>query len=107
RNFPVVTPGDVSDAASSWGRYKGKHSFAEFKSRLTALAHRKGQQFVDELPDKWKEGSTTKAIDTTTGAVDAQIVKGTKDCPNCDKSYDADASAKHCENCGTKLPTGK
>ena len=55
RAFPVVTPGDVSDAVSSWGRYKGSHSFEEFKRRLTALCKRKGQSFLAALPDSWKE----------------------------------------------------
>ncbi len=49
RKFPVVTAGDVADAVSSWGRYKGKHTFEEFKSKLMALAHRKGFG----LPKSW------------------------------------------------------
>lgn len=58
RSFPIVTAGDVKDAVSSWGRYKGKHSFDEFKSRLTALAKRKG--FESSLPKEWKDAK--KAI---------------------------------------------
>jgi 2'-5' RNA ligase len=61
RTFPVVTPGDVSDAASSWGRYRGEHSFEEFKKRLTALAKRKGEEFVKQLPEKWKEEKQEKS----------------------------------------------
>ena len=53
--FPVVTAGDVSDAVSSWGRYKGPHTFDEFKARLTALAKRLG--FASSLPDAWKSGN--------------------------------------------------
>lgn len=59
RVFPIVTAGDVPDAVSSWGRYKGKHTFAEFQKNLTALAKRKG--FEDKLPDKWVD--TKKAVD--------------------------------------------
>lgn len=51
RKFPVVSKEDVSDAVSSWGRYKGKHTFAEFKARLISLCKRKG--FVQELPETW------------------------------------------------------
>ncbi len=51
RTFPIVTSGDVSDAVHSWGRYKGPHSFDEFKSRLTALCRRKG--FTGALPKEW------------------------------------------------------
>lgn len=60
RDFPVVTPADVSDAVSSWGRYKGGESFAAFKSRLTALAKRKGPKFVAELPDAWTNDDAKK-----------------------------------------------
>lgn len=54
RTFPVVTAGDVSDAVSSWGHYKGPRSFEDFKRNLTALAHRKG--FEGSLPAAWKDG---------------------------------------------------
>ncbi len=58
RKFPVVTSGDVMDAVHSWGRYKGKHTFEEFKSKLTALCHRKG--FA--LPKSWgKEKKVEKS----------------------------------------------
>lgn len=53
RTFPVVRPGDVSDAVSSWGRYRGPHSFEEFKRRLIALCRRKGESFVNALPKEW------------------------------------------------------
>lgn len=49
--FPIVTAGDVSDAVSSWGRYKGPHTFAEFKARVTSIANRKGFP----LPKAWKK----------------------------------------------------
>jgi len=55
RTFPVVTPADVSDAVSSWGRYKGKASFETFRSNLTALCKRKGAEFTAALPKKWRE----------------------------------------------------
>lgn len=53
RKFPVVTPGDVSDAVRDWGRYRGSKSFSDFKSCLTALAHRKGPAFTKALPAEW------------------------------------------------------
>ena len=53
RKFPVAIPKDVSDAVSSWGRYKGKASFATFKKNLIALAKRKGKKFVAALPKEW------------------------------------------------------
>ena len=34
----------------------------------------------------------------------APVAKGARDCPKCDKTYDADHQGSKCENCGTKLP---
>jgi len=56
RAFYIVIAQDVMDAVHSWGRYKGKHSFEDFKRRLTALAKRKG--FESSLPKEW--GQPTK-----------------------------------------------
>lgn len=53
RKFPVVIPKDVKDAVSSWGRYKGPVDFETFKKNLTALAKRKGADFVKALPASW------------------------------------------------------
>lgn len=32
------------------------------------------------------------------------VAKGSRDCPKCEKSYDADHQGSVCENCGTDLP---
>jgi len=34
----------------------------------------------------------------------APVAKGARDCPKCEKSYDADHTGSKCENCGTTLP---
>lgn len=63
RAFPIMTRGDVQDAVSSWGRYRGPVSFETFKERLTALARRKGLE--DALPISWraaKSAGTVKAL---------------------------------------------
>src|SRR3990167_8663408 len=67
RKFPVVTSGDVKDAVSSWGRYKGDKSFEDFKKKLMALCKRKGESFTKMLPEKWM--TSTKSVDIT-GLVD-------------------------------------
>lgn len=54
RKFPVVKPGDVSDAVSSFGRSKGV-DFDTFKRNMIALCKRKGKAFMDALPDEWKK----------------------------------------------------
>lgn len=68
RTFPIVAPGDVSDAVSSWGRYKGERSFEDFKKKLTALAKRKGPEFEKELPKEWKKEAKKTADSTFQGA---------------------------------------
>jgi hypothetical protein len=55
RNFPIITPDDVSAAVSSWGRYEGESTFEEFKAKLIALAKRKGPDFVAALPQAWRD----------------------------------------------------
>lgn len=62
RKFPVVTPADVKDAVSSWGRYKGSHTFDEFKRRLMSLCKRKGGDFMKELPDSWDTKAQMEAL---------------------------------------------
>ena len=64
RKFPVSIPKDVGDAVSSWGRYKGKTSFATFKKNLTALAKRKGKKFVAALPKEWKDKMGTNKAES-------------------------------------------
>ena len=34
----------------------------------------------------------------------AEVAKGARDCPKCEKTYDADHTGSKCENCGTDLP---
>ena len=56
KSFPIVTPGSVSDAASSIGRAgPDNYSSDELKSRIIAIAKRKGPEFEAELPEAWKE----------------------------------------------------
>jgi hypothetical protein len=63
RNFPIVTPGDIDAAVSSWGRYQGDISFETFKARLIELAKAKGEEFVARLPQAWKDEMTTRSLD--------------------------------------------
>jgi 2'-5' RNA ligase len=57
RSFPVMTAQDVRDAVSSWGRYRGPLSFAEFKRRLIRRARAIGAGAA--LPQAWAEGNDT------------------------------------------------
>ena len=119
RSFPVVTPADVSDAVSSWGRYKGPETFDSFKSKLTALARRKGAAFVKALPEAWgakvAQPATSKAADDDTGPGEdkpcktckgeGKIRSGGLTCPTCDGKGTMPAKAAK----GKKLdvPKGK
>jgi hypothetical protein len=56
RSFPIVTPADVSDAASSIGRAgEENYSADQLKANIIEIAQRKGPKFVSELPEKWRE----------------------------------------------------
>lgn len=89
RAFPVVTADDLKDAISSWGRYEGEHSFEDFKSKLLALAKRKGLEA--SLPDTWKEEMSTEKCDeceearTLADAIRAEL--------------NEDAEGKKCKRC--------
>ena len=72
RTFPIVNAGDVKDAVSSFGRYKGKHSFEEFKTKLSSLAKRKG--FDSSLPEKWDEPAKSMNLDYVKSITGSLIV---------------------------------
>ena len=56
RSFPIVTPGDVSDAASSIGRAgDDNYTSDQLKANIIRIAKRKGSAFVAELPESWKD----------------------------------------------------
>lgn len=65
RNFPVITPDDIPAAVSSWGRYRGPISFEDFKTRLIALAKRKGSEFYSALPVAWIAELENKHVDVS------------------------------------------
>lgn len=125
RRFPIHSPGDVSDAVSSYGRADPKIPFKSFKRRLMAIANRKGPEYVAALPASWtgKLADVTKDITLTSpdpaglvpynlqGAEEnvatADLAKGNKNCKGCGKNYDADSKIRNCEACGKKLPKPK
>jgi hypothetical protein len=136
RSFPIVKPGDVSDAASSIGRAgTDNYSSDKLKENIIRIARRLGPEFVQELPESWKGESTTdtlvekkkdkrkKKADEMSGGSSpfagahptfssehqppAESTKGAKDCPNCGKSFHADSKLRKCDKCGTGLPMAK
>ena len=55
RSFPIVTPQDVKDAISNFGRYGGKMSYQAFLNRLYSFVKKKGAEFVNALPEASKQ----------------------------------------------------
>lgn len=116
RKFPIENPGDVSDAVSSWGRYKPESgsgvSFEQFKKRLTSIANRKGPAFVKELPASWSSKKGQKAMKKLL-ADPAKAAKkeadaaggngdGGKQCPTCDGSGKIMEGNRQCPDCKGK-----
>lgn len=66
RSFPIVTPQDVPDAISNYGRMKGQMSYDAFLKKLYNMCKRKGPEFVAALPKATKDKlgiKTAKAED--------------------------------------------
>jgi hypothetical protein len=55
RSFPIVSPQDIPDAISNFGRMKGQMSYESFLRKLYNMAKRKGPAFVAALPEASKE----------------------------------------------------
>lgn len=55
RSFPIVSPQDIPDAISNFGRMKGQMSYNAFLKKLYNMAKRKGPEFVAALPEASKE----------------------------------------------------
>ncbi len=65
RSFPIAKPEDVAAAAASIGRAgPDNYSPDELRSRIIAIAKRKGAAYVARLPDSWlqKEGARSLPI---------------------------------------------
>lgn len=66
RSFPIVTPQDIPDAISNFGRMKGQMSYDAFLKKLYNMAKRKGPEFVAAFPKATKDKlgiKTAKAED--------------------------------------------
>lgn len=55
RSFPIVSPQDVRDAISNFGRMGGNMSYDTFIKKLYKKAKSKGQDFVDAIPEKTRK----------------------------------------------------
>src|SRR5579859_503450 len=90
RSFPIVTPGDVSDAASSIGRAgSSNYSSDELRRRITNIARRKGPSFVAELPESWKADLAMELIAKGDVSPDDDTDESDEDVEDGDKPKDA------------------
>lgn len=71
RKFPIVTPADVTDAAGLYGHASDPE---ETKSRIIAIAKRKGTAFYNALPEKWKEELERSLVPEVVRSADADGV---------------------------------
>jgi len=55
RSFPIVTPQDVPDAISNFGRMSNKMSYNVFLRRLVKFLEKKGQKYMKALPEETKK----------------------------------------------------
>lgn len=64
KSFPIVTPQDVKDAISNFGRMKGSMSYETFLRKLYNFCKRKGPEFVAALPEASKDKLNLKSQST-------------------------------------------
>jgi len=55
RSFPIVSPQDVRDAISNYGRMSGKITYDAFIKKLYQKAKSKGPDFVAAIPESTKK----------------------------------------------------
>lgn len=55
RSFPIVTPSDIADAISNFGRMKSNMSYEAFLKKLYDFAKKKGAEFIKAFPEASKQ----------------------------------------------------
>lgn len=68
RSFPIVTPQDIPDAISNFGRMKDRMTYDSFIKKLYDMAKRKGPEFVAALPKATKD-----KLDIDTSKAESEI----------------------------------
>jgi len=108
RSFPIHSPGDVSDAAQSIGRAgDDNHSPEQLKTNIKRIAHRKGPDYVAQLPDSWKNEDST--VDKAGEETEVEKAEDAKPCTLCHgggKIRDGNVTCPRCHGDG-KISTGE
>ena len=87
RKFPIVSPKDVHDAGGLIGHAGDPEAV---KRRITSIAHRKGPDFVAQIPDSWKDGASI-STDANKSATDDELLKGKKPFPGAKPPFKKDS----------------
>jgi len=97
-----------SKASAADAVARARQTIADHKAgKKVSAAELKNAHEVHEahLAHEAKLKAEAKAKDSAAKpAAKKDVAKGARDCPKCDKSYDADHQGSKCENCGTDLP---
>lgn len=97
RHLPIHDESHVRNAVS---RFDQTHF--ESPAAKTAAA----KKILSRAKADGIEVGEDSAVARAAKVADAELAKdGGKDCTKCGKTHHADTDAKHCSNCGTKLPT--
>jgi hypothetical protein len=95
RSFPIHSPGDVADAAQSIGRAgDDNYSSDKLKANIKSIAHRKGPEYVAQLPDSWKDDD-----DTVDKNDDGTVVEKAEACTLCHGSGKIREGHMTCPRC--------
>lgn len=84
RSFPIVTPKDVADAAGLAGHASDPDAV---RARIRSIAHRKGPEFVAQIPDSWTSDANKSADEPD----DTEDVEDTNDEKLSNQAKKADA----------------
>lgn len=106
RSFPIVSPQDVKDAISNFGRMGGNMSYDEFIKKLYNKAKSKGSEFINAIPESTKKEHKLTASEIN---IEIEINNGAEDedeseycCEDCSYEWSGEkCDVKCCPKCGS------
>lgn len=85
--YPIVIPKDVHDAGLLIGHAGDPEAV---KRRITSIAHRKGPDFVAQIPDSWKDGGSISTDANKSATDEDDLTKGKKPFPGAKPPFKKD-----------------
>lgn len=95
RSFPIVSPQDVRDAISNFGRMGGNMSYDAFVKKLYNKAKSKGSEFVSAIPETTRQKYNLRASEEDMQNGDDEEYE----CEDC--GYEG-GEAEKCPECGSE-----